>query len=163
MATGIGHGASNGQGGHRLDVASGQKGNKAEELRAWVSPALQLSDSNSISISCSLLFGIFAFWSFFKCFGGPYTGQVAGGGGQAGKAAGTGVERHGETTGSAWQIVCEVLLDNLWCRMAKLIAEQSGAKLSIDESIDDTIVASRERFGGSNCSAFLQLVDWSWR
>lgn len=38
--------------------------------------------------------------------------------------------------------MCEVLFDNLWCRMAKLIAELSAAKLSIDKGAENEV---RER------------------
>lgn len=40
--------------------------------------------------------------------------------------------------------MCEVLFDNLWCRMAKLIAELSAAKLSIDKAAENE-ARGRER------------------
>lgn len=44
--------------------------------------------------------------------------------------------------------MCEVLFDNLWCRMAKLIAELSAAKLSIDKGAANEEDRERERERG---------------
>lgn len=81
--------------GRQPDVASGQKGNKAEELQAWVSPSPSPSPLDAFRHFCFLI--------IFQMFRGPAlagrrTLQVQGGGQGSG---GLWCRETEETTGTA--------------------------------------------------------------